>query len=157
MEDAIKSIEKEYKFQKIEWPVFRVGWVIMAVFLITGIAGLFGSGALSERKEENTEASVEYEQLLRYSVESKVFILLKKPLADSTLSINADYIKAMKIDKVIPEPIAMELNDSMLKYRFANTDIEEISLILKPIDTGKKQLKLHINGTESVFNQYIFF
>src|SRR5690606_11954318 len=139
MEDAIKSIEKEYKFQKIEWPVFRVGWVIMAVFLITGIAGLFGSGALSERKEENTEASVEYEQLLRYSVESKVFILLKKPLADSTLSINADYIKAMKIDKVIPEPIAMELNDSMLKYRFANTDIEEISLILKPIDTGKKQ------------------
>src|SRR5690606_29061098 len=141
----------------IEWPVFRVGWVIMAVFLITGIAGLFGSGALSERKEENTEASVEYEQLLRYSVESKVFILLKKPLADSTLSINADYIKAMKIDKVIPEPIAMELNDSMLKYRFANTDIEEISLILKPIDIGKKQLKLHINGTESVFNQYIFF
>lgn len=42
------EVSQDLNFQRREWVVQRVGWVVMAVLLVAALLGLFGPGPLSK-------------------------------------------------------------------------------------------------------------
>lgn len=157
MKKMADSIEDEYKFQQVEWPVYRIGWVIMALFLLAGLFGIFGTGIISRKSKQGTQMAIDYDRYLRYSVKTTVHIKLKHRLSDSTLAINASYIKAMKVDKIVPEPSSMILNDNKLIYKFASSSIQQVSFFIEPIRPGSQYLEIYVGGIKNTINQFVFF
>lgn len=100
---------------------------------------------------------IDYERYLRYSVKTAIHIQLKDRLSDSVLAINADYIKAMKVDKIIPEPSAMTLNGDKLVYKFASDNIQQVSFFVEPIRTGSQHLEIQTGGVKNTISQFVFF
>jgi len=41
--------ESDHRFHRNEWRLQRIGWVLVALFLVLAVAGLFGNGPLEER------------------------------------------------------------------------------------------------------------
>ena len=157
MKKMADSIEEEIKFQEVEWTALRVGWILMGLFLLIGLLGLLGTGAFSHKIIQGNNMKIEYDRYLRYSVKTEVHVKLKDRLSDSTLSINSDYIRAMKIDKIIPEPSSMTLNGNKLAYKFASDNIEQISFFLEPIKIGSHNLEMETGEMKKTISQFIFF
>lgn len=157
MEKHVESIEKEYNFQRKDWTILRVGWLLMAVFLTLGLFGLFGSGTLSWQIRENDAVSIEYERFLRNSMVTKIRVTSKTPLSDSSIYINADYVKKVKIDRITPEPASMQFQDNQLRIRF-NSPIEgPVVLFIQPYELGSQTLDIIAGGHHEKLNQFIHF
>ncbi len=157
MERHVSDLEKDFEFQKIEWPLYRIGWVLMGVFLTLGAVGLFGHGIFSRKHVKQANFSIEYDRYLRYSVSTELVVNAGSLGKDSSLTINSDYLKKVKIDKILPEPKLMELSGKHIKLKFSDSKINEITFYLDPIDYGAQSLEIEINGNKKTVDQYIFF
>lgn len=157
METHSKSVEKDFGFQNKEWSVLRLGWMLMALFLLLGLLGFFGSGVVSWTTRENDAAVIEFERYLRNSMVSEIKISSKEPLPDSSIYLNPDYLRKMKIDKIIPEPALMELKSNRLRVKFDSDQADPVVLYIIPVGTGSQDLEIEIKGQKEKLNQYIYF
>ncbi|HEY1025919.1 MAG TPA: hypothetical protein VGE26_12185 [Sphingobacteriaceae bacterium] len=157
MKKHTDSVEKEFRFQKMEWLVLRAGWCLMAAFLIFGLLGFFGSGTVSRKTAENNAAVIEYERYLRNLLLSEIKIYSKKPLPDSSVYISSDYLNKVRIDKVVPEPASSELQNDRLKLKFNSNEGDPIVLYVVPTGLGSQDLEIEIRGEKQKLHQYIHF
>lgn len=158
MKKSIDSIEEGFPFLQKEWPVLRVGWTMLFLFILAGVLGLFGFGLLSDRTLENEVAVVEYDRYLRHSTESKVIIRSKIPLADSSIYLNRDYLKQVKIDRVQPEPSAVALEGDRVRYKFESTDGGQVIFHIIPLTgNASQEMEIGIGGRNATFHQFIYF
>ena len=157
MEKSVSSLDKDAYFQKKEWLLFWAGLTLMAIFLILGILGLFGSGTLSKSKEAGAGFSIEYERFLRYSMSSEIKINTKGLEKDSSIFISSAFMRKVKIEKTSPEPESIEGANDQFKLKFASGDIKEIIFYIRPINSGKNNFSIEINGKKIRLNQFIYF
>jgi hypothetical protein len=78
------------RFNRWEWRLQRVGWVLGAVFLLAAIAGLFGGGLLSQATTRN--AGDGYEVALEYPRFGR---------AESTLTVNLEVMAPARADSEV--------------------------------------------------------
>jgi len=153
----ILSLERDLPIEKREWPILRMGWVIMGLIVIGGASGLFGGGYLSHRKFTDKRTSVAYDKVLRYSLSSEIIIESDKLSKDSSLVINSDYTKKIKIEEISPAPQSVKMEGNKIKYKFASVNSNSIVFYIKPIGRGKQQLLLELNGFRLNVDQLILF
>ncbi|WP_207533091.1 hypothetical protein [Desertivirga arenae] len=151
------ALEKDLAIEKNEWPILRAGWVFMGLIVIGGAMGLFGGGFLSHTLVKHRDISIGYDQILRYSLNSEITIEGNKLSKDSSILINSDYTKKIKIEEVIPEPESVKLEGQKIRYKFHSRRSDNIILYIKPIGRGEQRLTLELDGFKLDINQYIFF
>lgn len=157
MEKHSKDIEKDFRIQQLEWPVLRVGWWLMGVFLILGVLGLFGSGKISWKTDESGWATIKYERYLRYSMPTQILIYPKGPLKDSSVYINADYLEKIHIEHIVPEPVSMTFSGDRLQVKFDSPHIKVLVFYIEPEERGPQLLQIGIGAQSKNFDQYIYF
>jgi hypothetical protein len=157
MEKDLSIVERDFEFQRRQWPFYRAFWILMALFLTAGLAGLFGDGILSEKKIEEADFSIEYEKYLRVRKSSELIINVKELGEGSSISINKDYIEKIEIDKISPEPESVEARGGQLIYKFAGVNNSTVIFYLDPVKKGFQKLELIIKGKKSTFDQYVYF
>ncbi|RXF72234.1 hypothetical protein [Arcticibacter tournemirensis] len=157
MDKDISSLEKDVPFEKSEWPVLRIGWILMGLFLVAGIFGIFGSGLYSEKVEGDRTFSVRYERYLRYSMHSEIHINTSRLGADSSIWINADYLNKIMITEISPEPESFDQVDGRMKMQFSSRLPSHITLHVEPVKTGNQSLTISVNGKKKTIHQYIYF
>ncbi|KAA8478537.1 hypothetical protein BDE36_2886 [Arcticibacter tournemirensis] len=157
MDKDISSLEKDVPFEKSEWPVLRIGWILMGVFLGAGVFGIFGSGIFSERVAEDGTLSVTYERYLRYSMHSEIQIKTSKLGADSSIWINADYLNKIMITRISPEPDSFDQVDGRMRIQFSSQNPSDITLHIEAVKTGDQNMTINVNGKKKTIHQYIYF
>lgn len=157
MEKKLSDLEAYTDFERAEWPVLRIGWLAMGLFLLAGVLGLFGTGLFTERTEGDATLSVRYERYLRYSMSSEINIHTSGLARDSSLWINSDYLKKAMITSVNPEPESMDQLDGMLRLKFASRFPSDITIYLQPEDWGRQELTIRLNGRKKTIKQFIYF
>lgn len=156
----ISFIEERYSFaQKEQWvqKVFMVG---MGIFLILGLLGFFGSGYLSKKVFSADNFDIEYHQFTREETTTSLLIHLKGSTntADTTtVSINEDYYRDVRIEQVVPDPASVEIRASNIYFTFNTTDTGTILFYLKPERLGTKTLEIGIQDEREKLHQFVFF
>lgn len=146
------DFKSELEFHRREWRVERVGWVLLAVFLILAVAGLFGSGPLSHvRSGSKDGGSIEYERFVRHG---SITALRVRPAATlghgaMRIEIAASYLRAFRIERIDPEPSSVVVSGERLVYEFAAAPAgAQISFHLHPEELGSHAAQVVIDAAE---------
>lgn len=157
MEKHVNELEKALSFERSEWPVLRMGWALMGLFLFAGVLGVFGTGIFSRSKLTSGTFTINYDKYLRYSVSSEIEIETKGLGPDSSLWINSDYMERIKITEIFPQPKLIDQQKGQTQFKFSSRSPTEITLYIEPVEGGKQILSLRLNGTNKTVSQYIFY
>jgi hypothetical protein len=115
-----EDLEKQLRFHRREWRVQRIGWVVVAIFLALALAGLFGGGPLSHTRASGTEGVVEYERFVRNGAPTELVVTPSgSSHGVSRIEITSEYLEAVRVVRITPEPAAVRISGARLVYEFA--------------------------------------
>jgi hypothetical protein len=155
------QLDENIDFQRREWRVQRVGWWCLAAFVVAALLGVFGSGPLSHSVAEASGLSVEYERFLRADARSLLTIELPpSDTAAAELSISREYIDAVDITQMLPEPSLSELRDGDAVFWFERRDAARapmtVRIEFKPLTMGRPAATLRSGGATVTFTQLTY-
>ena len=110
-------------FQRKEWAVERVGWVLMAAFLIAALAGLFSIGPVSETTATAPDdtISVEYDRFIRHVGSTTMTIAVDDSTVQNqkvTVFISRELADGWRIEGISPAPSTESSSRAGLIYEF---------------------------------------
>ena len=118
---ALVDLESNLTFYKNEWRIQRIGWVLGALFLAFAVGGLFGNGPLSRAHQSNEAGRVDYERYTRYGLSTDLVVT---PVASANgvnrVAISRDYLEALRVEHITPEPTAVRMTGASIVYEFAS-------------------------------------
>ena len=159
------QIESAGDFQRRMWLVQRVGWGLMAVFILAALAGSFGSGPASSRKATASDGSlsVEYE---KFSTRKKpqTLRLEVQPEANGggelRIRVAAEYLREVEIERIVPTPSKVILDQGALTYIFPVGKARQeavITLYVRPERIGATSGWVGLEGAEPVgIQQFVY-
>ncbi|MFN2398187.1 MAG: hypothetical protein ABR543_06035 [Gemmatimonadaceae bacterium] len=127
------EIDQDLAFQRKEWRVERVGWLVMLGLVLATLLGAFGRGVLSgaEGEVEGGALRVNYERITRHESPSHLYVRLAPSLLDGehvSLWIDRKYVEAVEMTRIIPQPERVVLGQNRVTYAF---EVEDAS---RPLD-----------------------
>jgi hypothetical protein len=98
------EIDDDPKFENKEWKVAEVLWGILLVTLVLALAGLFGSGPISEAWAEENGVELSYRRYLRFSAPSILRVKFSPSGSETQISFPSAYLDQLKIEDITPRP-----------------------------------------------------
>lgn len=160
------ELKQDLAFQRREWRVQRMGWWVLAAFVVAASLGLFGGGPLSAAQAGVPGAPlwIEYERFVRVGAPTR--ISLHAGVAASSngirLRIRRSYFEALKIERMVPEPAAVAVGESDVTMRFdsvaSGSPFFTVILDVEPLRAGRHQAAFDVDGAGGVsFAQLAYF
>jgi hypothetical protein len=113
--------DADHRFHRSEWRIQRIGWVLVALFLALAGAGLFGNGPLSHAHADNGTGRLDYERFTRYGLSTDLLVTPASSTHGVTrVQISGDYLEAVRVEHITPEPAAVRLAGPNVIYEFAS-------------------------------------
>jgi hypothetical protein len=158
------EIDEDLKFEKWQWTVERIGWVIMVGIVIAALVGAFGRGPLSKRSSLSTDdtLSIEYDHFGRLNAQTDVRFQIAEGAVSNSLLLWLDrqYMASFEVKEISPSPERMDLSDDRitLVYRVPKAaSLLRVHLILEPVEMGSVKGSAGIVGKEPLsFSQFIY-
>lgn len=120
------QIHEDMRHQQLEWDIERVGWILMAVFVLAALTGLLGYGPVSKASAGAGSLVVEYDRFQRAKAPSDYRIRADAGLArDGVLRLRMDesLLGHVEIDHIEPQPSTVEAGPGFRTFVF-DTAIE---------------------------------
>lgn len=157
------EIAQDLDFQRREWVVQRVGWWIGVAILLAGAAGLLGAGPLSHASASSGPLEVDYDRFVRRRAPSQFDVVVGPGAAvegEVSLWIDGALLEKIDVERIMPEPSAMEASPGRVVYRFVVEDPEQpvrITFHLEPDEPGGVRGGIGmVDGAEVTIDQFIF-
>lgn len=135
--------------------------VAMAVFVLAGIAGLFGYGLWTKKTEGNPDSlKVEYELLLRGKKETPLIIFAHSGKNDSLLKlyVSTPYFERAELKTITPTPLSVTLSDAwyIFTYPVNGEGMNKITINTLPVKAGSARFIAKYKEKEVSIGQFIF-
>jgi hypothetical protein len=135
-------------FHRREWRIQRIGWVLIALFLVLAVGGLFGNGPLSRAHTDDGAGRIDYERFTRYGSSTDLVVT---PVASAhgvnRVAISGDYLEAFRIERITPEPAAVRMTGASIVYEFASAAPgASISFHIRPQRLWRHSATVTIDG-----------
>lgn len=165
-QDRELELKQDLAFQRREWLGQRVGWWVLAAFVVAASLGLFGGGPLSAAQAGTPGAPlwIEYERFVRVGAPTRISV--HTSVAASTngirLRIRRSYFEALKIDRMVPEPAAVAIGENDVTMRFDSVVSGPapftVILDVEPLRAGRHRAAFDVDGAGGVtFAQLAYF
>jgi hypothetical protein len=158
IEDSISKVNDEFAvgsdldFQ-VRWERFeRLAWIILTIFIILSLAGVFGRGPVAKRHLRASDGSMEiqYERVQRFGTPSVLEINFPaSSIHDGSVQLWAadSLLKPLGAQRVIPAPLRSEIGGGGILYTFPATTVPAaIEFQTQPAALGSSELKLRVPG-----------
>ncbi len=114
------QIQQNFKHQRREWTIQRVGWVIMTLFVLASAIGLLGHGGLAKQELKTGNLAMEYQRFARYEAPAMITVSVENPADDPVrIWMDADYAHRIRFDRIVPEPATTRLGPDRLVFEFS--------------------------------------
>ena len=152
------QIESAVDFQRRMWLIQRVGWGLMAAFILAALAGSFGSGPASSRTATAPDGSlsVEYERFCTREKPQRL-LLQVQPEANGggnlRIRVAAEYLREVEVERIVPTPSQVILGQGALTYIFPVAKARQeavITLYVRPERIGAISGWVGLEGAEPV-------
>lgn len=159
------EISEDLQFEHRSWVVQRIGWGIFSLILLAALLGLLGgAGPLSDTTAgEGSPFEVQYERFTRHNNPTEITLRLQPrvvPGQEARLWVNAQYLEAIQIERIDPEPQAIEMSGELVTYIFSLSDSGaggRVVLHILPQAIGRHDIRLGVEGgPEHQFSQIIY-
>lgn len=129
----------------------RIAFALLVLFVIAALLGLFGDGPLSESVASSADGQVrvEYQRFGRRVTPQSLEITVPVPRGTTAveLAINDDYLRAVQITEIFPEPMDVNHQRPAGKLRFSTDDSGQsmtVRLHLRPQHAGLLDARLTV-------------
>lgn len=164
-EDESRSypVQENMRWQRIEWRIQYVGYLVLAVIVILGACGLFSKGVLSSRQQLSDDGNlrVEYERFGRSDSDMNMTLRVKHlPGERFTLTIGGEEMDNFQIQSLQPQPLTArsENNRLILTYAISNQQAgATVWLDMQPQTFGRYPVTVTLNNDTRVqFTQWVY-
>ena len=158
------EVGQDLEFQRREWAVQRVGWVVGALIGVAALLGVLGSsGPFARGVAEEGPLRVEYLRFERKHAPTKLRIEVATGSAQGgqfQLWMDRSYIEGVEIQQMEPEPDQVEAAGERMVFTFQVADPSQSSEIIVPLqhdDWGVTTARLGlVDGPGVEFRQVIY-
>jgi hypothetical protein len=121
------EIDEDFEWERGEWTFERIGWGLMALFILAALAGFFGRGPVSSRTAgiENGPFWVEYQRFVRYNAPEEIHVYIDPQFIREDqlrLVIEGDFPKSSQLKDISPPPDSVELSTDRQIYIWQVTE-----------------------------------
>jgi hypothetical protein len=152
----------ELEFQEREWRVGRAVWALIFAIVAATAAGLFGSGPLSSVTSQSPDGGlrVRSQRFMRYGAALRLVIDTRAD-ADGgvVLRISRDYLRAMRVERILPEPDRTQQDRDGLIFTFSgNAPGAPIQVIadLQPASRGRVAGQIASGGARVDMTHFVY-
>jgi hypothetical protein len=139
------------------WKLQPLAWGLIALFVLAGLLGLFGTGMLSNTTGKNGAVVIDYERFYRYGAIMKLSIRDNEGAAQTIVEFPAAYIAHFNITSIMPEPTGTELTDQGVSYTFkSRSESRTIVFYLEPQEAGNASGLVSVNDTKIHLSHLIY-
>ena len=159
------ELDEDEAFQRRQYIVQRIGWLLMLAVVIAALVGVFGRGPVSRKfvRSSDQSLSVQYERFARSQAQTELKLTVSKnSLTGRTLRLRLDrqYMSKFEVVEISPEPEQTDLSsDAMtLVYQVPKRDGPLlVKLILEPTEFGSVEGTAGVEGKDPVlFKQFVY-
>lgn len=156
------EIDQDLDFQHRSWRAQRVGWGLMALFILAAALGLFGSGMVSRTRAGGDDAPLrlEYERFGRWGAPLEMQLHLREsPAGSARVWLSSRYLECFTVEAITPEPESAVASGDRVVYRFlvAPGQPATVTFHLTPERFGLRRGQVGLAGaTPLSFRQLIF-
>lgn len=159
------EINQDMTFQEREWKVDRLGRALLVLLVVVSALGLFGHGPISwtDAAADDGSLEVSFERFGRRGGSQSVGITAPASAADDgswQIELSNDYVGAVKIDAISPQPDSVEAVAGALRYTFTQAEPGadlELSLSLTPDTLWSASGTARVVGSAPVTIEHFFF
>lgn len=109
------QLDEDPRFRKREWRVERIGWLLVTAAFVVAIVGGFGYGPVSSVALAAGDADVEYTRIVHR--ENDDDLRVRGP--GTTIRLTGEWVQAVDLEQVMPEPESMAADADSLTLEFA--------------------------------------
>src|SRR4051812_23546923 len=148
------EIEQDHDFQRRYWRLQRGAWVGLALVLLAGILGLFGSGPLAHATigAPGAPLRLEYDRFGRIEAPSTLTALVRPSTrrpGEAILHLDRGFTDNFQIERVQPMPERAEAGPDHSVYAFRVTGPGEpvrVTFRLRPEQIGPRSGRMRVDG-----------
>ncbi len=143
----------------------RIGRVLMLLFVLAGLGGLFGRGPLSRTiaMRPDAQLQVTYEWTARYQTPSVIEVVIERRAIQTglvRLRISGDILDKLRLQQVSPQPWLTQIlpADNTLVFRTDPTQASaKVRLVIQPSRIGRIHGSIGLDDRPAVeFDQFIW-
>jgi hypothetical protein len=159
------TLDEDLPFQRKQWRAERIGWLVMGALIAYSLAGGLGSGgplSTTEAVSKDGTVRVHYEKYARQLTPNGVEITARQAPDghDLQIHLSGNYLHAMAVRSVAPEPSASRAADSGYLFTFerlAGVVEAKIEMQVEPQKIGTVEGWLAVNNGERLaIKQFVF-
>ena len=156
-------IKENMPWQRLEWHIQRFGFVLLALVVVAGAAGLFSKGWLSNRSVTSVDKrlSVEYERFGRRESNMDMTLRLHQLSGEYyEIRLRGPQLDNIQLQTLQPQPDeAWSTQDSLVMRWHRRADQQDATLWIgsQPQDFGRYHLTVTLDDRSSVrFSQFVY-
>ena len=160
------EVNEDLEFQRHDWVVQRVGWVVIAAAVIAALLGLFGVGLLSRAAAGNQGAPIsigEYQRMVRFGKPTTFRVHLDGAATEgkeARVWLSREYLENVQLQEVTPEPEMVEAGPDRFTYFFEVAEPGKptaVTFNLVPDKVGPLEGRVGLQGGKPLgFEQFVY-
>jgi hypothetical protein len=159
------ELETDDGFQRLEWRVQRVGWIIWFLLVMAALLGVLGPGWLSDTEVTSGDGrlNVAYERFLHYHSPSQIQMVINANAdADGQwqIKIGRSLLDRLEISGIIPEPERREIADDGVVYTFLSRPQSAQGKVIFHVEYeryGRTEGQVSLLGSDAVtLSQFVY-
>jgi len=113
------EIQQDLEHERRAHLVRKIGWTILSLLWLAGLAGVFGSGPLSQATAAGPGLRLEYDRFVRYTAPQELTLHLAPPVTAHPkirLWVDRRYLESQQIESIVPEPESTEAGPDRMVF-----------------------------------------
>ena len=117
------ELEQDLAFQYRQWQLERIGWAVMGLTIVAGLAGLFGHSPFTraEVQSGDQKLTIQYDRFARYESNAEIKVSVEIDGAEEQvfrLWLDDDYLDTLKVLEIEPVPVRGEAREGSHAFVF---------------------------------------
>ena len=148
------DLEPNLEYERIEWRVQRIGWMLLALLCGAALMGILGPGPASKRQagKIGSELYIEYDRYIRSRAPYSIHVYCRPAVGDRfTLSLDRALFQSTEIRQIQPEPEKATAAGNQYEFLFNAKEGPEqlVTFHFEPDSIGDLSTTVSLNGKQS--------
>lgn len=118
--DGGLDVAEDRSWQERFWTVQRVGWVLMAMFIIAAVAGITGKGGPVASATARTPAGeIDYPRIARWQTDELLVVRLGPAMSGKVdVAVSREFTELFTVGSIVPQPTSSVATGDGQRFTF---------------------------------------
>lgn len=154
------EVAQDLSWQRREWFIHRVGWFILAIFILVAALGVLGGDGPLREARAGDSTLVTYDRFAHFASPTELSVIPPAgAVANGEVEVAVDrgYLANFEVRAVTPQPQSVELRDEELVYSFLVADPPgQVDFALEPREAGLQSGAVRVGAATTEFDQVVY-